>query len=59
VVFTDNNPLKHVSTAKLGAYEQMWVVQLAEFYFEITFRPEKQNTNADALSKLLAQDIIK
>ena len=58
VVFTDNNPLKYLSTAKLGAYEQKWAAQLAEFDFEIKYRPGKQNTNADALSRLSAQDII-
>ena len=52
VVFTDNNPLSHLSSAKLGALEQRWVAQLASFDFEIRYRPGKNNTNADALSRL-------
>lgn len=28
VVFTDNNPLSHLQTAKLGAVEQRWASQL-------------------------------
>lgn len=35
VVFTDNNPLSHLSSAKLGATEQRWAAQLAAFDFEI------------------------
>lgn len=51
-VITDNNPLKYLSTAKLGAYEQKWASQLVEFDFEIKYRPGKQNVNADVLSRL-------
>lgn len=51
-VIADNNPLKYLSTAKLGAYEQKWASQLAEFDFEIKYRPGKQNVNADVLSRL-------
>ncbi len=29
VVVTDNNPICHLKTAKLGAVEQRWVAQLA------------------------------
>ena len=52
IVFTDNNPLSHLSSAKLGALEQRWVAQLASFDFEIRYRSGKSNTNADALSRL-------
>ena len=52
IVFTDNNPLSHLSSAKLGALEQRWVAQLASFNFEIRYRSGKSNTNADALSRL-------
>lgn len=52
VVLTDNNPLKYLSTAKLGPYEQKWAAQLADFDFEIKYRPGKENTNADASSRL-------
>ncbi|KAI8512048.1 hypothetical protein Bbelb_111480 [Branchiostoma belcheri] len=51
-VFTDNNPLAHLSTAKLGAVEQRWVAGLANFDFDIKYRPGKANANADALSRL-------
>uniref|UniRef100_A0A8C7YMG5 Gypsy retrotransposon integrase-like protein 1 n=1 Tax=Oryzias sinensis TaxID=183150 RepID=A0A8C7YMG5_9TELE len=30
-IFTDNNPLVHLETARLGAAEQRWVAQLANF----------------------------
>lgn len=51
VVITDNNPLCHLKTAKLGAIEQRWVAQLAVFDFEVKYRPGRHNTAADALSR--------
>ncbi|KAL0152304.1 hypothetical protein M9458_052027 [Cirrhinus mrigala] len=51
VVFTDNNPLSHLTSAKLGASEQRWAAQLADFDFEIKYRSGKSNKNADALSR--------
>ncbi|XP_028301871.1 uncharacterized protein LOC114462925 [Gouania willdenowi] len=51
-VFTDNNPLVHLDTARLGAVEQWWVAQLANFKYVIKYRPGTQNKNADALSRL-------
>ena len=51
VVYTDNNPLSHLSSAKLGATEQHWVAQLASFDFEIKYRSGRSNRNADALSR--------
>lgn len=51
-VFTDNNPLSHLSTAKLGATEQRWASELAAFDLTIKYRPGAQNANADALSRL-------
>lgn len=51
VVFTDNNPLSHLSSAKLGATEQRWAAQLAAFDFEIKYRSGRSNKNADALSR--------
>uniref|UniRef100_A0A8P4FZU9 ribonuclease H n=2 Tax=Dicentrarchus labrax TaxID=13489 RepID=A0A8P4FZU9_DICLA len=51
VVYTDNNPLSHLSSAKLAATEQRWAAQLASFDFEINYRSGKSNTNADALSR--------
>lgn len=51
VVLTDNNPLCHLQTAKLGAIEQRWVAQLALFDFTVKYRPGKSNRAADALSR--------
>ncbi|KAL0186021.1 hypothetical protein M9458_017691, partial [Cirrhinus mrigala] len=51
VVFTDNNPLSHLESAKLGATEQHWAAQLAVFDFEIRYKAGKSNSNADALSR--------
>ncbi|RXN33007.1 extracellular calcium-sensing receptor-like protein [Labeo rohita] len=51
VVFTDNNPLSHLNSAKLGATEQRWAAQLASFDFELKCRSGR-NRNADALSRL-------
>ncbi|XP_060719718.1 retrovirus-related Pol polyprotein from transposon 412 [Tachysurus vachellii] len=51
VVFTDNNPLSHLKTAKLGATEQRWAAQLAAFDFEVKYRSGRSNKNADALSR--------
>lgn len=52
VVFTDNNPLSHLNTAKLGAVEQRWAAQLASFNFELRYRSGRSNRNADALSRM-------
>lgn len=39
-VFTDNNPLTYVlSTAKLNAVGHRWVGQLADFHFDVKYRP--------------------
>ncbi len=51
VVITDNNPICHLKTAKLGAVEQRWVAQLAVFDFEVKYRPGRHNAAADALSR--------
>lgn len=51
-VVTDNNPLVHLQTAKLGAVEQRWVAQLANFDYQIQYRPGRKHTNADVLSRL-------
>ena len=50
VVYTDNNPLTYVlSKAKLNATGLRWVGELADFNFEIRYRPGKLNTDADSL----------
>ncbi len=57
VVFTDNNPLSHLASAKLGATEQHWEARLAAFDFEIKYRSAKSNRNADALLRRHPPDI--
>ena len=53
VVYTDNNPLTYVLTsAKLNATGLRWVGELADFNFEIRYRPGKLNVDADSLSRL-------
>lgn len=51
MVYTDNNPLSYLQSAKLGATEHQWAAQLATFDFEIKYRPGRSNGNADALSR--------
>lgn len=51
-VYTDNNPLTYVlSTAKLNAVGHRWVGELADFKFNIKYRPGKSNIDADTLSR--------
>ncbi|KAL7878192.1 hypothetical protein SRHO_G00048350 [Serrasalmus rhombeus] len=51
VVWTDNNPLSHLDTAKLGATEQQWVAQLSASHYTVRYRPGRTNKNADSLSR--------
>ena len=52
-VLTDNNPLTYLQTkSKLKAVEQRWVSEMANFNFSIKYRAGKQNTNADARSRI-------
>lgn len=51
MVYTDNNPLSYLQSAKLGAAEHRWAAQLASFDFEIKYRSGRSNKNADALSR--------
>ena len=51
-VSTDNNPLTYVmSTAKLNATGLRWVADLANYQFEIRYKPGKKNGDADGLSR--------
>ena len=53
-VFTDNNPVTHLLTKpKLNATAQRWAAELADFSFDIKYRPGKKNLDADPLSRLL------
>ena len=50
---TDNNPLTYVlTTAKLDATGQRWVAQLSNYNFSIQYKPGKNNTDADSLSRI-------
>lgn len=51
IIYTDNNPLSYLASAKLGATEQRWVAQLSCFDYEIRYRSGRVNRNADALSR--------
>ena len=56
-IITDNNPLSYLqTTAKLGAVEQRWAAQLAQYDFTIRYRPGKLNSAADALSRMPRRD---
>ena len=51
-VYTDNNPLTYVMTsAKLNATGMRWVTDLADYNFEIRYKPGKKNNDADGLSR--------
>lgn len=43
MVFTDNNPLSYLQSAKLGAVEHRWAAQLAAFNFEIKYWSGRSN----------------
>ncbi|KAL6461004.1 hypothetical protein MHYP_G00309700 [Metynnis hypsauchen] len=52
-VYTDNNPLTYVlSTAKLNATGHRWVAELADFHLVIKYRPGRENSDADGLSRM-------
>ena len=52
-MFTDNNPLTYVLTkAKLDATGHRWVAALSNYTFSITYKPDRTNRNADALSRI-------
>ena len=52
-VYTDNNPLTYVlSMAKVNSTRHHWVSELADYNFDIKYRPGKVNKGADTLSGL-------
>lgn len=53
-VITDNNLLVYLQTAKLGSVEQRWVAQLANYDYQLKYRPGREHVNADAMSRLPA-----
>ncbi len=58
LVTTDNNPLTYVLTsAKLDATGHRWLAALADFNFELKYKPGHSNTDADILSRLPRADV--
>ena len=52
-VYTDNNPLTYVlTTAKLDTKSHCLVASLGNYNFQLYYRAEKTNINADALSRV-------
>ena len=52
-VFTDNNPLTYVlTTAKLDATGHRWVTALSSYTFSISYKPGRNNTDANALFRI-------
>ena len=51
-VFTDNNPLTYIlTTAMVDATGHRWVAALSNYTFSISYKPGRNNTDADALSR--------
>ncbi|KAK7879003.1 hypothetical protein WMY93_034163, partial [Mugilogobius chulae] len=46
-----NNKLRVIGTARLNAVGHRWVGELADFHFDIKYRPGKMNSDADTLSR--------
>ena len=52
-VFSDNNPLTYILTsARLDATRHRWVSELADFNFQIFYKPGHLNKDADGLSRM-------
>ena len=52
-MFTDNNPLTYIlTTAKLDATGYRWFAALPNYTFSITYKPGKNNKDADAWSRI-------
>ena len=52
-MFTDNNPLTYIlTTAKLDATGHRGVSVLSNYTFSISYKPGRNNTDADALSRI-------
>ena len=53
IVYTDNTALTYIlSSAKLSPVGHRWVAELADFNFDIKYRPGKSNIDGDMLSRL-------
>lgn len=52
-VFSDNNPLTYVlTTARLDGTRHRWVAELADFNFDIRYKPGRIHGDADGLSRM-------
>lgn len=52
-VYSDNNPLTYIkTTAKLDATRHRWLADLADFNFELKYKPGRLNQDADGLSRM-------
>lgn len=52
-VFSDNNPLTYIlTTARLDAARHRWVAELADFNFDVRYKPGRLNGDADGLSRM-------
>ena len=52
-VYTNNNPMMYVLTmAKLDATSNCWVASLANYNFQLYYRAEKTNIDADSLLRV-------
>ena len=52
-MFTDNNPLTYIlTTAKVDATGHRWVTAFSNYTSSITYKPGKNNKDADALSRI-------
>jgi transposase InsO family protein len=63
-IYTDHKSLEYFMTTKqLTARQARWAEALAEYYFIITYRPGKENVQADALTRrnddVVSQDQLK
>ena len=59
LVFTDNNPLTYIlTTAKLDATGHRWVAALSNYTFSISYKPGRNNTDADALSRIQGPEAV-
>jgi hypothetical protein len=51
-IYTDHKSLEYFMTTKqLTARQARWAEALSEYYFIITYRPGKDNVQADALTR--------
>lgn len=52
LVRTENNPLTYIKTpARLDAIGQQWLAALSAYDFQLQYRPDCNNIDADALSR--------